>query len=395
MEPSTDSTGDGTAGRLRVVFFDAFPHTWGGAQAATHLLAIELAKRSLATAVVTTGHGPFVDRLQSDGIETTVLHLPRALQHYGHTTRGRRALAAMMALPPVWLRLSRQLRRTADVLHVNDYRGMLLAGPAARLAGIPIIWHLHASVVESSRVLNRICSVLADRMVVAAPGVIRRLPGRSRRTPIDVVPCAVSQAVLDGPLATPADDPLVVTAARCSPEKGLDVLLLAVATARLAVPDLRAVIYGACQSGYEWHLQDLQRLRGELGLDDAVEFAGHVELPHRYWATACCYAQPSRLESFGLAALEAMAMGLPVVAARVGGLAELVEDNVTGFLVEPEDPGALASAIVKLVANRSLATEMGQAGRAVALDGYTPDSFADRVAALYPRPRVGQHALAR
>jgi hypothetical protein len=55
----------------------------------------------------------------------------------------------------------------------------------------------------------------------------------------------------------------------------------------------------------------------------------------------------------------------------------------------------LASAIVKLVANRSLATEMGQAGRAVALDGYTPDSFADRVAALYPRPRVGQHALAR
>jgi glycosyltransferase involved in cell wall biosynthesis len=395
MEPSTDSTGDGPTSRLRVVFFDAFPHTWGGAQTATHLLAVELAKRGWATAVVTTGPGPFVDRLQSDGVDTTVLRLPGALQHYGHTTRGRRALAAMVALPAVWLRLSRQLRRTADVLHVNDYRGMLLAGPAARLAGIPIVWHLHASVVESSRALNRICSVLATRMVVASAGVIHRLPGRSRRTPIDVVPCAVSQAVLDGPLATPDGDPLVVTAARCTPEKGLDVLLLAVAAARLHVPNLRAVIYGGCQPGYEWHQQDLQRLRSELGLDEAVEFAGHVERPHRYWATAGCYVQPSRLESFGLAALEAMAMGLPVVAARVGGLAELVEENVTGILVEPEDPAALAAAMVKLVNDRPLATAMGHAGRLAALDGYSPDRFANRVAALYPRPLAGQQALAR
>jgi glycosyltransferase involved in cell wall biosynthesis len=349
----------------------------------------------LATAVVTTGPGPLVDRLQTDGIETTVLRLPRALLHYGHTTRGRRAVAAVMALPALWIRLSRRLRRTADVLHVNDYRGMLLAGPAARLAGIPIIWHLHASVVESSRVLNRICSGLADRMVVAAPGVIDRLPGRSRRTPIDVIPCAVAQAVFDQPAGKPANDPLIVTAARCTPEKGLDVLLLAVAAARLEVPDLRAVVYGGCQPGYEWYRQDLQRLRSELDLDEAVEFAGHVQQPHRYWATATGYIQPSRLESFGLGALEAMAMGLPVVATRVGGLAELVEDNVTGFLVEPEDPAALAAAMVKLINDPTLAAQLGRAGRAVAVAAYTPDRFADRVAALYPKARVAKPALAR
>ncbi len=102
----------------------------------------------------------------------------------------------------------------------------------------------------------------------------------------------------------------------------------------------------------------------ELGLAERVSFLGSQESVERILPCADVFVLPSIYESFGLAALEAMASGLPVVATNTGGIPEVVEDGVTGFLVSPRNPKALARAIREMALNPERRKSMGRAARA-------------------------------
>jgi glycosyltransferase involved in cell wall biosynthesis len=107
----------------------------------------------------------------------------------------------------------------------------------------------------------------------------------------------------------------------------------------------------------------LEREVARLGLGEEVQFSGFVTDTARFLAETDIFAMPSLYEGLGVAALEAMAAGKPVVATRVGGLAESVVDGNSGLLVPPRDSAALASAIAQLARSRSLAQAMGNQGR--------------------------------
>ena len=107
--------------------------------------------------------------------------------------------------------------------------------------------------------------------------------------------------------------------------------------------------------------RSLERLAKRLGLADRVEFAGevaHEQVPE-VLARMDVFAMPSTWEGFGVAALEAAAMELPVVASNIHGIPDVVEDGVTGILVPPKDVGALSQAIVASAARRRRATAHG------------------------------------
>jgi glycosyltransferase involved in cell wall biosynthesis len=109
----------------------------------------------------------------------------------------------------------------------------------------------------------------------------------------------------------------------------------------------------------------LEGLRSQLGLSDKVVFLGR-KTPgeiRTFLREISLFVLASNWEGFGLAAVEAMASGIPVVATRVGGLLEIVEEGKTGFLVPPDEPLALAHRIICLLKNRDLRVEMGRAGR--------------------------------
>jgi D-inositol-3-phosphate glycosyltransferase len=122
------------------------------------------------------------------------------------------------------------------------------------------------------------------------------------------------------------------------------------------------VVGGASGPTGEQEMRSLRRRVGDLGLIDAVEFV--PALPHPdvadYYRAADALLVPSRSESFGLVAAEAQACGLPVVAARVGGLAHAVDDTVSGFLVDRWEPDVFADATLRLLSDSALWSAMSE-----------------------------------
>ena len=132
-------------------------------------------------------------------------------------------------------------------------------------------------------------------------------------------------------------------------------------------------------------LDAYRALATTLGVDSHVQFRGFIEhgkLPDHY-ANADLFVLPSKMEAFGLVLAEAMASGLPVVSTRVGGIPEVVEEGVTGLLVPPNDPPALAEAIIDLLDDRDRMRAMGVRGRERVREHFTWDKVAERVVGFY------------
>ena len=130
----------------------------------------------------------------------------------------------------------------------------------------------------------------------------------------------------------------------------------------------------------------LPDLAARLGMSDRVHWAGIRDEGWRLLAGADLYVQPSREEGIGLAILEAMALGLPVIGSRVGGIPEAVAHGRTGYVVEPADPEQLAVAIERLLSSPSTMREMGQAGRDRYLELFSGEASVTAIANMYGTP---------
>ncbi|HET9917865.1 MAG TPA: glycosyltransferase family 4 protein [Candidatus Binatia bacterium] len=129
--------------------------------------------------------------------------------------------------------------------------------------------------------------------------------------------------------------------------------------------------------------QTLENQAHALGLGDSVTFLGFVAKPEEFLRRIDIFVMPSLFEGLGVAALEAMAAGKPVVASRVGGLAESILDGQTGLLVAPRDGRAIAAAVAKLAGDASMARRMGLQGRQRVLDRFTLSQMAAQNEAYY------------
>jgi D-inositol-3-phosphate glycosyltransferase len=177
------------------------------------------------------------------------------------------------------------------------------------------------------------------------------------------------QCVARRRLGLPVKQPLVLFVGRIEPLKGVETLLRATAILQERAADLmdgtRVAIIGGDPDTPDEEMARLQALWRELGLHTTVQFLGardQAQLPD-YYAAADMVVMPSHYESFGMVALEAMAMGTPVIASRVGGLAHLVQDGVTGYLIPPQTPQALAERMHKLLTNEPLRRRLGAQAR--------------------------------
>src|SRR5262249_39404992 len=178
------------------------------------------------------------------------------------------------------------------------------------------------------------------------------------------------------------EPPRLLCLGRLVAGKGFDLAMTAFAKIRQRFPSARLLIAG---DGPE--REHLQQQAIESGLIDSVEFAGSIlpeKVPHFIDASTLVLI-PSRMEGFGLVALEAALMARPVVATRVGGLSEVVAHEETGLLVETNDSDGIAAAVERLLEYPELAARMGQAARRRAQKRFGWDRYVDAYDALYQK----------
>jgi len=296
----------------------------------------------------------------------------------------------MLARLVTWLRRDR-----VQLIHTHLSTASLLGSWAARLAGIPSLATVHglntrtcfnwssAIIAVSNAVKQHLVAqgLSPDRITVIHNGVdlraIARAPGRA--------------ATLRAQWGLPEHGPILVTVGRLAPQKGHRYLLEAV---RLLLRDERWSDVRLLIVGTGSLLPRLRQEAEEQGLSGRVAFCGFHRDVLPFLAVADIFVLPSVQEGLSLSALEAMALGKPVVACRVGGTPEVVVDGETGLLVAPADPGELARALGWLMVNREEAQAMGRAGQRRVKEAFDLEQMVSRIEGIYRKLVTGGAASA-
>jgi len=293
------------------------------------------------------------------------------------TFRNPRAVAAQF-------RLARDIRRHGiQIVHTYNFYANVFAIPAAKLAGARVVASIRDMGVYLSskqrRVQRYVCR-LADRILVNANAIKDWLVADGYDADrITVIPNGIDLARFEQPVRTgsmhrefgfPVDAPLIGVVGRMTRLKGIEDFLRAASIVASRFPSARFLIVGegftvrgriiATDDTYH---RELTRLAEQLGLGDRVVFTGYRSDVERVLPELSISVLPSLSEGLSNALLESMAAGVPVVATRVGGTAEAVQDGENGLLVPSGDPESLADAVCRLLHAPALAVRLGQAGR--------------------------------
>ena len=340
--------------------------------------------------------GPLVPRLERAGAAVAIVPRMRKLT----SRRGRLGLAAFAAAYPLGVAaLARVIRaHHVDLVHTNTIHN-LYGWAAARLTRTPHVWHVREIVWQSAtlRRLERALALGHSSRVVVTSAAVGRMFERDGTLPASVVIIAngvdtarfspgASRRVRED-FGIPDDVPLIGAAGRLDVWKGFEDFIDAAAAVRRTRPDARFVIAGGAIEGVEELEPRLKAQAAARGLGDAMVFAGWRYGPDampEFHRSIDMLVLPSREpEPFGLVVLEAMASAKPVIATAQGGPLEIVVDGETGVLVPPRDAGAMAAAMLDLVAKPERAAALGAAGRARVLAEYAMERTAARVQVLY------------
>ena len=363
-------------GRIRVVEVMA-TGTNGGAQEHVYSLVTRLDPECYDVRIVSLSHGSSVRRLQKAGLDVTVID---------ETDDDRAVRALADALAPF----------EPEVIHNHMYRAEVVGTRAAYLLGEKgcprpaVVSTVHSSRIrcaEDRQTLRRL-TPLMDRLIVVSRAIEHKIRDEGRDgTPVSLIyngvdlerynhqqPCCTLHEDYD----IPESSPIVGVVARLEAEKGHRTLLDAWPAVQSAHPEAWLLIVG---EGSERNALEAQA--AGLGISGRVVFAGRREDVPAVTAALDVAVLPSYREAQGLSVLEAMALSRPVVASRVGGIPEMIEDGVTGLLVPPNDPPALAGAINRLLSDHPFADTMARRGHDLVHERFCVELMVGAVETIY------------
>lgn len=293
-------------------------------------------------------------------------------------------------------------RNKIDLIYTVDRTISLpLSYAVARLTGCPLVLsahighYLHTSPVHRHIVRNaHSITVTSENMRQEFLPFARshdQLVKIMNAIRVDRYDPSISGEAVRVELQIPPDAPVVLLAGRLNPFKGQDDLVRAAAVVLKQRPDTYFLIAGG--ENVPGHLALIEGLIAEHGVGHRVRCIGYRQDLPQLFATSDIATMPSHNEPFGLVALEAMAMGKPVVATRAGGVPEFLVDGEMGLLIPPRDSDALARAILTLLDDPARARAMGQRGRQHVLDHFNEEVYGKQIAdflyTVRPRPSPG------
>ncbi len=278
-------------------------------------------------------------------------------------------------------RLCRELKRAPGVVHVHSRASIApLALLAARRCGMPSVLHFRERAFPGwkARLWTRLLCFWASAVVFVSEAIRRGYAaGIQRRS-------RVIHNFMELPPPDPAKGnpvPVVATVAWWSRAKGYDLFLEACRLLRDRGNSFEAWMIG------QWHSEEdrqwAERFIQTHHLGSTVKIRGLLADMAEAYAQMDVLLLPTRRDSFPRVVMEAMGHGLPVVATRIDGVPEMVEEGATGFMVEPEDAAGFAAAAERLLRDPVLRRTMGAAGWARARTLFSPETYAARIRDLY------------
>lgn len=286
-----------------------------------------------------------------------------------------------------------------QVVHAHDASSQLVASMLRTVApSLRVVMTFHRSLgFESAgwrnRLRNALTLPLVHRVLTAsnerrehflAENLVRRAKVTTLPLGIDTGrfrPDSAARKAIREELGLSDQQLLIVSAGHFGEEKGVDLALQSVGIALDSDPALSAHM-AVMGTGNPARIEAIHAI-GDRCLGDRVTFLGQRSDPERIFAAADLVVHTPRVEAFGLVVVQAMASGAPVVAARIGGIPEIVVDGRTGILAPPGDPAAMARLIVLLLQSGSRREALAAAALERAREAYTADRFAARQRALY------------
>lgn len=366
------------ADKLKILFIHGGMEI-GGAERELLGIVDRLPNTRYELSVASPGQGPLTEELNRRAIPQAAIPLPpwRKLRAFAQRSSSVRQLRQVIESDP------------PTVVHVNDMWWVPQTMQAVRNMGIPVAAHVRQQ-IEPTKVRRyglhhadllfavsrhvqaglMAGGVLKERLRVLYSGI--EIPADQPHDTID----------LKRLLALPPQARLIGTVANLFARKGYHVMIEALPLILAEMPDVHYVIIGG--GDQEYHTS-LQQAVDNKGLRNHVHFIGHQSHVASYLTAFELYVHPALMEGFGIAVLEAMAMGKPVIATRIGGVPEIVEDGMTGILVPAGDAEALAANVVTLLEDPDRASRMGHAGRERARDQFSWDTMLAGLMSGYAR----------
>lgn len=352
----------------------------GGAQEVVLNLATCGSSRFRHEVATLHGHGIYWDRLKKAGIKV-------------HSLSPHKFLPAYLASIP-W----RILADKPDILHCHLIPSNIIAKPLGALLGVPVIIN-HDHTNDPHRIDNKILLALdkstnhfAHHIIAVAAACRDFLISHESIPPekISLVPNAIdlrrfspgkaSRDDARAQLGLPAGSRIVAGVGRLNPQKNFALFLDIAAQLAPRFPDLHFLLAG---DGPEEQM--LREKASALGIANRVTFSGYVADTRLVYLAADVLLMPSRYEGLPMTLLEAMAMGLPVVASKLDGIAEVISDGAEGFLVSSDDAALFVERTAALLADAELSSRISKNARAKIEAHFSVERMTSAVEDIYDR----------
>ena len=331
----------------------------GGSHQSLLGILSKLDRGAFSPQVLTSGEGPLTQELKAMGVRYHII--PMGMWRKGKT---------LPRLPFTLYDIYRLMQRERiSLVHGNTIWDNPYGAIPAGWLKIPSVCHLRSEVRSD---MIRKYRLGRTGKLIAASEVIRRSVGEwgKERTvtiyngvSLDISGVAEAGRRRRSELGFAPEHVVAGMTSRLDPLKGQEVFIRAAAKVITKYPQARFLIVGETSERQQDYLRHLKSLVQTLNLSPYVVFAGHQKNIMEYTAAMDISALPSFSEGFGRTNLEAMALSKPVISTNLGGIPEVVEDGVTGYLVPVDDAEALAQKIADLAGDERKRHEMGKAGR--------------------------------
>jgi glycosyltransferase involved in cell wall biosynthesis len=331
----------------------------GGAEISLLNLVKRLNRKLFIPHFTCSKKGPFIDELEKikitpDFVQFPSIRWPNPVQIY-NTVRN---LIDIIK------------KKQINLIHSNQPRSNLFGAIAAKIKNVPIVWHERC--LERGRIdSDNIFSFLPDRIICNSSAVRNRFTKEKINTKIKTILNGVDLREFDPGLNGRVirkefnigeDEFIIGTVGRIDPEKGYEYFL---ESARIILQDfknIRFLVVGGAFNNPSLE-RSLYEMSVEKGIDKRTIFTGFRRDIPQILASMDVVVLPSGIDACSRVLFESMAMRRPLVAANAGGTPEVVQEGVTGLLVKPGDSSEMAKCIMKLLNNKGLAEQYGNAGR--------------------------------